>query len=71
MLNTIFTAIGSLVWLAVVVIFFGLVLSLPVMLLWNYCLVGAVAGVSNIGWLQAWGIMVLCGFLFKSSTSKD
>ena len=46
-----------------------LLLSLPVMLLWNYCLVGAVAGVTAIGWLQAWGIMVLFGFLFKSSKS--
>jgi hypothetical protein len=47
--------------------------SLPVMWLWNGCLVGAIDGVHNISWLQAWGIGVLCAFLFKSwnSTSKS
>ena len=47
----------------------GLLFSLPVMLLWNWCLVGAVAGVNEISWLQAWGIMVLFGLLFKSSVT--
>jgi hypothetical protein len=49
------------------IVFFGLLVSLPVMLLWNYCLVGAVTGVNAIGWWQAWGLMILCGLLFKSS----
>lgn len=53
-------------------VFFSLLLAWPVMMLWNGCLVGAVAGVSNITWLQSWGLMVLCSFLFKStSTSKS
>ena len=43
-------------------------LSWPVWMLWNGCLVGAVAGVSEVTWLQAWGLTVLCGFLFKTST---
>lgn len=47
----------------------GLLLAYPVMLLWNGCFVGAIAGVSEIGWLQAWGLIVLFGILFKS-TSK-
>jgi len=64
------TAVGALILFALLVIAGGLLLSLPVMLLWNYCLVGAVAGVAEIGWLQAWGILILCGFLFKSSSSK-
>ena len=51
------------------VLVIGLVLSLPVMLLWNYCLVPATTGLNEIGWLQAWGILVLCGFLFKTSVS--
>lgn len=42
------------------------VLSWPVMMLWNGCLVGAVAGVSAITWTQALGIMILFGILFKS-----
>jgi len=49
------------------IVCFGLLVSLPVMLLWNYCLVGAVTGVNAIGWWQAWGLMILCGLLFKSS----
>lgn len=51
------------------VIGLGLLFSLPVMLLWNWCLVGAVTGVNEISWLQAWGIMVLFGLLFKSTVT--
>jgi hypothetical protein len=47
-------------------LFFSFLLSWPVYMLWNGCLVGAVAGVSEVTWLQAWGITVLCGLLFKS-----
>jgi hypothetical protein len=46
-------------------------LSWPVYMLWNGCLVGAVAGVNEVSWLQAWGLTVLCGFLFKSSVSNS
>lgn len=53
------------------IVIFGLILALPVMWLWNGCLVPAVSGVHEIGWLQAWGIAVLCGILFKSSSSND
>lgn len=45
----------------------GLILSLPVMLLWNYFLVDAITGIKEIGWMQAWGILVLCGLLFKTN----
>ena len=68
-MNQVMQLIGAIVMLVATVVVFGLLLSLPVMLLWNYCLVGAIAGVASIGWLQAWGIMILCGFLFKSSKS--
>jgi len=66
--------IAGLVLIAVVlVVVIGLLFSVPVMLLWNGCLVPAVTGLNEIGWLQAWGILVLCGLLFKTSTytSKD
>jgi hypothetical protein len=46
-------------------------LSWPVYMLWNGCLVGAVGGVSEVSWLQAWGLTILCGFLFKSNVSKS
>lgn len=46
--------------------------SWPVYMLWNGCLVDAVTGVREVTWLQAWGITVLCSFLFKpSSVTKD
>jgi len=60
------TSIGTFLFLTVL---YGLLLSLPVMLLWNYCLVPAVSGLSEIGWLQAWGILILANFLFKSQTT--
>lgn len=44
-------------------------MSWPVMVLWNECLVGAVTGINQIGWLQAWGISLLCGFLFKTNVN--
>jgi hypothetical protein len=50
---------------------FSLVLSLPVMLLWNGCLVGALDGIHSVTWLQAWGISLLCSFLFKTTVKKE
>ena len=64
--------IGLLVAAVAVTVFFGLLFSLPVMLLWNACLVAAIPGVKEIGWLQAWGILILCGLLFKpASATKE
>ena len=60
------TLIGGLI----LVLFISFMLSWPVFMLWNGCLVGAVTGVSTVSWLQAWGISVLCSFLFKSSMTK-
>ena len=50
----------------------ALLLAYPIKWLWNGCLVGAIDGVHHIGVLQALGISVLCGILFKSdSISKS
>ena len=51
-------------------LFLTFLLSWPVMMLWNGCLVGAVSGVNEIGWLQAWGISTLCGILFKANVTN-
>lgn len=65
MIGVIFVAVLGLVLLS-------FLLSWPVYMLWNGCLVGAVAGVSEVTWLQAWGISILCGLLFKTTVnSKD
>jgi hypothetical protein len=44
-------------------------MSWPVMLLWNECLVGAITGINQVTWLQAWGISLLCGLLFKTNVN--
>lgn len=59
-------AIGGIALLAIL----GLLFSLPVMWLWNGCLVAAIPGIKPIGWLQAWGILILCNFLFKPTVSN-
>lgn len=47
-------------------------MSWPVYMLWNGCLVDAVTGVREVTWLQAWGITILCSFLFQpTSVTKD
>jgi len=48
-------------------------LSWPLYMLWNGCLVDAVSGVKEITWMQAWGINILAGILFKTTvnTKKD
>jgi len=67
-----FKLIGLFVVSVVVAVVVGLLFSLPVMWLWNAALVPAIPGIKTIGWLQAWGILMLCGFLFKPMTnSKD
>ena len=68
-MNSFFTAIGALVTVVVFIVVFGLLMSLPVMWLWNACLVPAVSGVKEMGWLQSWGMLVLCGLLFKNSSA--
>lgn len=52
-------------------VFFSFLFAWPVMMLWNGCLVGAVSGVSTITWMQAWGLSILCSFLFKSTSTKS
>jgi hypothetical protein len=61
---------------AIVLSFLGLLLlsfllSWPIYMLWNGCLVDAVTGVREVTWLQGWGLSILCGLLFKSSTSSS
>ena len=64
--------IGAIVVAILGLVLLSFLLSWPVYMLWNGCLVDAVAGVSEVTWLQAWGISILCGLLFKTTVnSKD
>jgi hypothetical protein len=51
-------------------VFLSFLLSWPVYMLWNGCLVDAITGVKEVSWLQAWGLNIMFGLLFKSNTSK-
>jgi hypothetical protein len=64
-METVFKVIGVAIAGFALIVVLGLLLSLPVMLLWNIALVPAIPGLVEIGWLQAWGILILCNFLFK------
>ena len=66
-MRDIVTLIGAIVVAVAGILLFSFLCSWPVYMLWNYCLVGAVAGVSEVTWLQAWGLAILCGLLFKNS----
>lgn len=66
-MNVLLTVIGGIL----LIVLISFLLSWPVFMLWNGCLVGAVAGVAEITWLQAWGISILCGFLFNSTSSSS
>ena len=60
---------GAALLIAIVV---DLVLAIPLLLLWNW-LVPEMLGLANISYGQAFGLLILCGLLFKSSSydSKD
>lgn len=63
-------ALTKIVAVVALIVFLGLLLSLPIWLLWNACLVPAVNGVNEIGWLQAWGLNILFQGLFKGIEYK-
>ena len=71
-MEKILVIVGTVVVGIVGVLLLSFLLSWPVYMLWNGCLVDAVTSVKEVTWLQAWGITILCGFLFKTSVnSKD
>jgi hypothetical protein len=62
------TKIAAVVGLICIV---AVILGYPVMLLWNWCLVGAIDGVNQIGFFQAIGLNILASILFKTSVNKN
>jgi hypothetical protein len=52
-------------------VFLSFLMSWPVYMLWNGCLVDAVEGIKQVTWLQAWGISLLFGLLFKNNTAAS
>jgi hypothetical protein len=62
--------VGAIVIGIVGVLLVSFLLSWPVYMLWNGCLVDAVTGLKEVTWLQAWGISLLCGLLFKTTVNS-
>ena len=53
------------------ILLWSFLLSLPVYLLWNGCLVDAIDDVNEVTWLQAWGLSILSAFLFKNHQTTE
>ena len=70
-MEKVFVIVGEVVTGLLGLLLLSFLLSWPVYLLWNGCLVGAVAGANEVSWLQAWGLNILCGMLFKTTVSKS
>jgi uncharacterized membrane protein YdbT with pleckstrin-like domain len=62
--------ITTFIGLIAISLLLSFLLAWPVMMLWNGCLVPAVEGVKEIGWLQAWGLQFLVNMLFRISVTK-
>jgi len=62
--------VGTVVLAIAGVLLLSFLLSWPVYMLWNGCLVDAVSSVKEVTWLQAWGITILFSFLFKTSVNS-
>lgn len=67
--------LSAVVGFVVLLVLLSFLFSWPIWMLWNGCLVGAIDGVHQITWLQAWGLSILCSFLFNppnvSTKSSD
>ena len=63
-LGVFFAAIGMIIVIAVL-------MAWPTQWLWNNALIGAIDGLNPIWFWQALGINVLCGILFRNSTSSS
>lgn len=48
----------------------ALVLAIPIQLLWNHFLVGAIDGIHEIGLFQSFSIYILTTILFKSTVKN-
>ena len=66
MKNIVFIA-GAVVSVVALIVGLSALFALPVMWLWNY-VVPYQFGLKEIDFLHAWALMVLCNFIFKSSS---
>ena len=69
-MDKVFVVVGAAIFGLAGLVLFSFLLSWPVYMLWNGCLVDA-TGVKEVTWLQAWGLNILAGIMFKSSVSSS
>lgn len=62
--------ISVIVVYVVMLLVVAALMSLPVMLLWDWLMPG-IFGLRTISWFEAWGLLFLCGMLFKSHNSVN
>lgn len=62
-------AFNTLVEVFVALFLIAAMMSLPVMLLWDW-LMPKIFGLPEITWFQAWGLLWLTGILFRPSVSR-
>jgi hypothetical protein len=62
--------LGTILGFLFILGLYAVITALPIMLLWNYCLIPAVPGVKAITFLQALGLKVLFSLLIHVSSSK-
>lgn len=57
--------LSQLLVIVLLSIVLSFILSYPLMILWNLCLVPAVSVLSQVTWTQMWGINILIALLVK------
>ena len=70
-MEKLFVVVGAVIVGLAGLLLFSFLLSWPVYMLWNGCLVDAITGVNEVTWMQAWGLNILTGIMFKSTVSKS
>lgn len=58
--------LGAVFGTILLIVVISFLVSYPMMLLWNSCLVPAFPGMVEVSWLQMWGISLLIGALNRS-----
>jgi hypothetical protein len=61
---------GVVVLVGCLIAIMAILMALPTMLLWNW-LMPEIFGLKTISFWQALGLLMLSGFLFKSTTSSS
>lgn len=62
--------LGTILGFLFILALYAVITALPIMLLWNYCLIPAIPGIKEITFLQAFGLKILFSLLIHVSNNK-